>query len=65
MISRGCITVFFPAMVLIPVIAFVLSRIRAPTDPPRTRLLSPGQQGMRIRKPLVRGSRELQAVEAL
>ena len=54
-----------PAIVLIPVIAFVLPRIRAPTETPLTRLLPPGKQAIRIPKFLVRGNQKLQTVEAL
>ena len=65
MLSRCCIAVFFSVIVLISIIAFVLLRIRAPTETLYTRLPLAGKEETRSPTPLVRGCRELQIVEAL
>ena len=63
--AADCIAIFFLAMVLIPIITFVLPRILAPTDPSLIGLLPPGKQEMRISKHLARGIEDLETVEAL
>lgn len=52
-------------MVLILMITFVFPGILAPSDASLTRLLPPGKQEMRISKHLMRGTGDLQTVEAL